>query len=332
MFNSTLALCIGVICTAVVFDFINGFHDTANSIATSVSTRVLTLKQAIFMSASLNLIGALISGGVAKTVGSDLVNKDHISQLVVLVALFSAIIWDLFTWYIAMPSSSTHALVGGLIGASIAYSGSFNVVYWNTFLYKIVLWLFLSTILGFIFGYIFMTLINHLFKNSKPSSVSKIFSKMQILSAGLMAFNHGMNDAQKSMGVITMALVIANLHTGTSIPLWVKILCASAMAAGTSIGGMKIIKTVGLKMAKLAPINGFAAESVAAGVIFTASTFNAPVSTTHIISTAIMGVGSTKRLSSVKWSLAKNIVTAWIFTIPACALISATLILILKAF
>ena len=332
MFNSTLALCIGVIVLAVGFDFINGFHDTANSIATSVSTRVLTLKQAILMSASLNLLGALISGGVAKTVGSDLINKDHISQLVVLVALVSAIIWDLFTWYIAMPSSSTHALVGGLIGASIVYSGSLKVVYWNTFLYKIVLWLFLSTILGFILGYIFMKIINQIFKNSKPSSVSKIFSKLQILSAGMMAFNHGMNDAQKSMGVITMALVIANLHTGTSIPLWVKLICATAMALGTSAGGMKIIKTVGLKMAKLAPVNGFAAESVAASVIFTASCFQAPVSTTHIISTAIMGVGASKRFNSVKWSVAKNIIVAWVFTIPCCALISAVLISILKLF
>lgn len=332
MLSSTVILCFSIVILALCFDFINGFHDTANSIATSVSTRVLTLKEAILMSASLNFIGALISGGVATTIGSELINSKHISQEVVLVALIAAIIWDLLTWYLAIPSSSSHAIIGGLIGASIVYSGSFHTVFWNVFLDKIVLWLFLSAILGLVLGYIMMHIINFIFRNSRPSSVSKIFSKAQIFSAALMAFNHGMNDAQKSMGVITMALVIGGFHTGTSIPIWVKALCAAAMALGTSAGGMKIIKTVGMKMAKLAPVNGFAAETVAASVIFTASAFKAPVSTTQIISTSIMGVGATKRLSSVKWVVAKNIAIAWVVTIPACAILSGLLIYIIKLF
>lgn len=328
----TVIVCIIIVMLALVFDFINGFHDTANSIATSVSTRVLTLKEAILMSAILNFVGALISGGVAKTIGSDLINKSNISQEVILVALIAAIIWDLFTWYHAIPSSSSHAIIGGLIGAAIVYSKSVHVVFWNVFWDKIVIWLFLSSILGLIFGFIVMNLINFIFRNSRPASVSKIFSKAQIASAALMSFNHGMNDAQKSMGVITMALVIGGFHSGTDIPIWVKAACALAMAAGTSAGGMKIIKTVGVKMAKLAPVNGFAAETVSAAIIFIASKFGAPVSTTQIISTSIMGVGASKRLSSVKWVVAKNIFIAWVVTIPACAIIAGVLIYIINLF
>lgn len=330
MLSTTMFITITIVILALAFDFINGFHDTANAIATSVSTRVLTPKTAITMSAVLNLIGALISVEVAKTVGSDIVNPNLISQTVVAAALLSAIVWNLLTWYFGIPSSSSHALIGGLLGSSIVYKSSFAIVNWHNFLVKIVLWLFLSPIIGFIAGYLFMIAMNWLLRPFRPKTVSKFFSKAQIASAALMAFNHGANDAQKSMGIISMALLSGGLITTFHVPFWVKISCALAMALGTSIGGWKIIKTMGLSMAKLAPVNGFAAETGAAAVIFTATMLHAPVSTTHIISTSIMGVGASKRLSSVKWIVAKNIVWTWVLTIPICSLLAALLMWIIK--
>lgn len=329
--SSTLVFTIIIVVLALSFDFINGFHDCANAIATSVTTKVLTMKQAILMSATLNFVGALMGVGVAKTIGSDMMNKDFVTQKVVLAALIAAIIWDLITWYYGLPSSSSHALIGGLIGAAILANGKFSVIHWVTFLDKIVLWLILSPIIGFVAGYIIMKLINTLFKNTKPTTVSKIFSKAQIISAGGMAFMHGSNDAQKSMGVITMALVSAGTLTSFEVPLWVIIACATAMALGTSLGGAKIIKTVGSKMAKLAPVNGFAAETAGAMVISIATYIShAPVSTTHTITSSIMGVGASKRLNSVKWSVVNNIVVAWVLTIPACAIISGIVTFIIK--
>jgi PiT family inorganic phosphate transporter len=331
--DTTLILTILIVVLALSFDFINGFHDCANAIATSVSTRVLTMRQAIAMSASLNFIGALISVNVAKTIGSDMMHVSLITPKVVMAALIAAIIWDLITWYYGLPSSSSHALIGGLIGSAIVFSGSFSVIIWKTFFIKIVLWLILSPLIGFAIGYIVMVVINFIFRKTKPTTVSKVFSKAQIVSAGAMALNHGSNDAQKSMGVITMALLSAGYISSFHVQTWVIICCATAMALGTSIGGAKIIKTVGSKMAKLAPVNGFAAETGGAIVIFIATSFfHAPVSTTHTITTAIMGVGASKRLNSVKWTVVKNIVWAWVLTIPVCAIIAGLAISIIKIF
>lgn len=332
MLNSTIIITIIVVVLALSFDFINGFHDTANAIATSVSTRVLTPRAAIIMSASLNLLGALISVKVAKTVGADIVNPNTIPQTVVVAALVGAIIWDLVTWYFGIPSSSSHAIIGGLLGAAIAFKGSFSIVNWSKFCNKILLWLFLSVIIGFIAGYIIMTALNWILRKTRPATVTTVFSKLQIVSAAAMALNHGSNDAQKSMGIITMALVSGGLIKEFSVPLWVKLACAIAMALGTSVGGWKIIKTMGQNMARLAPVNGFAAETGAAAVIFTATMMKVPVSTTHIISSSIMGVGASKRLSSVRWVIAKNIVWAWILTIPICALLSAFIFSIIRLF
>jgi len=326
----SVVLVIIIVLFALCFDFINGFHDTANAIATSVSTRVLTPKQAILMSAFLNLVGALTSTSVAKTVGADIVSPSSIPQTVVLAALLGAIIWNLITWYFGIPSSSSHALIGGLIGAAVVARGTFHIVNWVNFLDKVLLWLLLSPIIGFIVGYIIMVLLNWILRKSRPDSVTKFFSKAQIVSAALMALNHGSNDAQKTMGIITMALVSGGILTTFAVPVWVKLSCALAMAVGTSLGGWKIIKTMGMNMAKLAPVNGFAAETGAAAVIFTATMLHAPVSTTHIISGSIMGVGASKRLSSVKWSLAQTIVWTWVLTIPACGIMAAIVMSLLK--
>jgi PiT family inorganic phosphate transporter len=314
-----------VILLAVVFDFINGFHDTANAIATSVATRVLSPRAAIAMSAACNFIGAFISINVAITIGSGIVNPDQVTQKVIIAALIAAIIWNLTTWYFGLPSSSSHALIGGLLGAAVVFKGSFTIINWPSFLWKVLLWMFLSPVLGFIAGFVLMTALNWILRPLRPATVTKIFSKAQIISAGLMALNHGSNDAQKSMGVISMALLSGGLIAKFTIPLWVITTCALAMALGTSVGGWKIIKTMGVSMARLVPVNGFAAETGAAAVIFTATMLHAPVSTTHIISTSIMGVAASKRLSSVRWIIARNIVWAWVFTIPACALLSGIL-------
>lgn len=323
MLNLPIILTIVIVILALCFDLINGFHDCANAIATSVSTRVLTLRQAVLMSAFFNLVGAFISEKVAETVGKGIVDPKNITQYVIIAALIAAIIWDLVTWLYGIPSSSSHALIGGLLGSAIVYKLSFEVVHWQNFFDKVVLWLFLSPIIGFIAGFILMHLLNVILKKQKPAFVTKFFSKAQIFSAALMAFNHGGNDAQKSMGIITMALLSGGLIERFYVPLWVKVSCATAMALGTTFGGKRIIKTVGHNMAKLAPVNGFAAETGAAAVIFTATMLNSPVSTTHIISTSIMGVAASKRFSAVKWSLAKDIVWAWVLTIPICSLIGA---------
>jgi len=329
--STTLVLTIIIVILALCFDFINGFHDCANAIATSVATKVLTMRQAVLMSATLNFVGAILFTNVAKTIGSDMLNKDLIKPTVVMAAIIAAIIWDIITWYYGLPSSSSHALIGGLIGSAILYSGKFSVIMWGTFFTKIVLWLLLSPVIGFVAGYIIMVIINIIFRNTRPTTVSKIFSKAQIFSAAAMAFNHGANDAQKSMGVITMALLSAGYISSFHVQPWVIVACATSMAIGTSVGGAKIIKTVGSKMAKLAPVNGFAAETGGAIVIFIATTFfHAPVSTTHTITTSIMGVGASKRINSVKWSVVKNIVWAWVLTIPVCAMIAGVVISLLK--
>lgn len=328
--SSVLYLTALIVVLALIFDFINGFHDSANAIATSVSTRVLSMRSAVLMSAAMNLLGAFMNEKVAKTIGDGIINPSLISPTVVIVALISAIIWDIITWYIGIPSSSSHALIGGLIGAAIVYQSSASVVDWMVFVKKIIIPLIISPILGFIFGYLIMILIQWIFRRSRPATVSKFFSKAQIVSAMFMALNHGSNDAQKSMGVITMSLVSAGFMAKFNVPIWVTCSCALAMALGTSFGGYRIIKTMGMNMARLAPVNGFAAETGAASVIFASTMMNAPVSTTQIISTSIMGVAASQRLSSVRWIIAKNIVWAWVVTIPACALMASVLSLVLK--
>ena len=318
-----------VVLLALCFDFINGFHDTANSIATSVSTRVLSPRQAIIMAAVLNFVGALVSSKVAKTISGGVVNGS-LPEYVIIATLIAAIIWDLITWYYGIPSSSSHALIGGLVGASIMYASSLQKIIWHGVLDKVVIPLITSPLIGFILGFIFMKILFLLLQSFSQRFVNKWFSKLQIVSAAFMSFEHGKNDAQKSMGIITLALLSAKMIPTNDVPTWVMIACAIAMALGTSIGGWKIIKTMGVNMIRLQPINGFAAETAAALVISAASTVGAPVSTTHVISSSIMGVGASKRVSAVRWALAKNIVWAWVLTIPTTAILGAIITWILK--
>ncbi|MCY1712784.1 inorganic phosphate transporter [Caproiciproducens galactitolivorans] len=320
MINITLVL---VILLAIIFDFINGFHDTANSIATSVSTRVLSLRAATLMSASLNFLGALVSVNVANTIASGIING-HLEQFVIASALCGAIVWNLITWYIALPSSSSHALIGSLIGSAIVVSGDLRVANWTNILDKVIIPLFTSPVIGFVIGYFVMKFLYFLLKTSSQRFVDKWFSKLQIGSAALMAFSHGSNDAQKTMGIITLALVSGGfIKASDGVPLAVKLICALSMALGTSLGGWRIIKTVGMNMIKLQPVEGFAAETSAAAVIQVMTALGAPVSTTHVISSSIMGVGSSKRFSAVRWSTAKDIIITWFITIPATMLLGA---------
>lgn len=328
---------VAVVALALGFDFINGFHDTANSIATTVSTRVLTPRLAILMAVSLNFVGALVSTKVATTISSGLV-YGYIPQFVIIAALISAIIWNLITWYVGIPSSSSHALIGALIGASIANSLNLNTVIWAAeggkgVLNKVLIPLITSPIMGFLISFLFMKFLFFILKPLSQFVVNKWFSKLQILSAAFMAYSHGNNDAQKSMGIITLALISSGfISANDGVPLWVKIACAISMAVGTSIGGWKIIKTMGMNMIKLHPIGGFAAETSAAIVIEVASALGAPVSTTHVISTAIMGVGAAKRISAVRWALARSIVWAWVLTIPITAILGALITFAIKMF
>ncbi|MEW8957715.1 MAG: inorganic phosphate transporter [Moorella sp. (in: firmicutes)] len=315
-------LIILVIILALLFDFINGFHDTANAIATSVSTRVLSPNQAIIMAAVLNFFGALTNTEVAHTIGQGIVNPQFINNEIIIAGLIGAIIWNLFTWYIGLPSSSSHALIGGIVGAVIAGNG-FAVLNVKGLIEKIFLPLITSPVIGFIVAYIVMEFILMLVGGMAPRRINRYFSFLQILSAAFMAFSHGSNDAQKSMGIITAALVASGILPYFHVPFSVVIACALAMALGTSMGGWRIIKTVGTRIIKLEPIHGFATESSAAMVIIGASLLGKPVSTTHVLSAAIMGVGATKRLSAVRWTVAINIVKAWLLTAPASALVAA---------
>jgi PiT family inorganic phosphate transporter len=313
--NFFLLVC--VIILAAIFDFINGFHDTANAIATSVSTRVLSPKVAVSMSAVLNMVGALSGTAVAKTVGAGLVASAGVTQITVVSALLSAILWDVFTWYFGLPTSSSHAILSGLVGAAIATAGTGVII--QKGVVKIMIGLIVSPVVGLILGYLLMLLLIRIFRYSAPSLVSGLFSRSQIVSAAYMAFSHGNNDAQKTMGIITMALISYYKLPGFHIPFWVILLCATAMAAGTAVGGWRVIKTLGVRLVNLRPINGFAAEASAATIIEIASRIGLPLSTTHIISSTIMGVGASRRLSAVRWGVGGNIVLAWIITLPACA-------------
>ena len=310
-----------VIVLALAFDFINGFHDTANAIATSVSTRAISPSHAIMMAAVLNFFGAMVSTGVAKTIGGDIV-VGHIDQPIIIASLTGAIIWNLLTWKIGLPSSSSHALVGGLIGGVLMSDMGMEGLNFGG-IGKIVIALVTSPLVGMVVGYIIMNMMFQFFQNSSPSKVNHRFKKMQIVTAATMAFSHGSNDAQKSMGIITLALVSGGVLQEFEVPLIVKVLCATAMAVGTSVGGWSIIKTVGGKIIKLEPINGFAADLNSSITIFTATLLHLPVSTTHVVSGSIMGVGAAKRIKAVRWGVAQQMVMAWVLTIPCTAAMGA---------
>jgi inorganic phosphate transporter, PiT family len=314
-----LMLCL-VILAALLFDYINGFHDTANAIATCISTRALSVRSAIIMAAVLNFAGAMISTKVATTIGKGIVDGANVTQMVVLAGITGAIIWNLITWYYGLPSSSSHAIIGGIMGAVFAHAGM-GALKWEG-LKKIVMALILSPILGTIVGFIFMMILYRIFRNSAPSSLNKHFRRLQIASAALMAFSHGTADAQKSMGVITLALVSYGTLKTFAVPWEVMVACATAMAFGTAAGGWRIIKTVGHDFVKLQPVHGFCVESASAGVILGASAFGMPTSTTHVITSTILGVGLSKRLTAVNWNVAKRILVAWVLTIPASALMA----------
>lgn len=327
------AMLVVVVFLALAFDYINGFHDTANAIATSVSTRALTPKRAVILASVFNLIGALYSTGVAQTIAKDIVLPQYVTQEVVIAALLSAITWNLITWLVGIPSSSSHAIVGGISGAAVARVG-FRVMQWEG-LGKILSALIFSPIIGMVIGFTIMKLLSLIFAYSTPSRVNHGFKKMQIFSAGLLAFNHGSNDAQKSMGIITMALISAGLQPPALVapPLWVKLACALAMSVGTAAGGWKIIHTMGGKIFKLEPINGFAADLSSSIVIWSATVFpglHLPVSTTHVVSGSIMGVGSAKRVSAVRWGVAQQMLVAWLVTIPTTSLLAGLIYMALS--
>ena len=343
-----LILILGVILVALVFEYINGFHDTANSIATTVSTKVLTPRQAIIWAATFNLIGALWGTAVATTIGKGMVDTHFVTTQTILSALLAAIVWNLLTWWLGLPSSSSHALVGGLCGGTLANAGGhWAVIHWSVenaathklegLWPKVVLPMFASPVVGIILGFLIMSLLTMLVRGWRPRWVNFVFGKLQIVSAGVMGFSHGTNDAQKTMGIIALILFTATekhafdhlpawlqfLHTPEfKIAVWIKIACALTMAAGTAAGGWRIIRTLGHKMVRLQPIHGFAAETTAASVILLASNWGIPLSTTHIIASAIMGVGATKRLSAVKWGIVGRMVWAWVLTIPVTALLA----------
>jgi PiT family inorganic phosphate transporter len=360
-----MALILTVVLIALVFEYINGSNDTANAIATVVSTKVLSPRMAILMAASTNLLGALCGTAVAKTIASGLIDTQMITLTTqaLICALLGAVIWNVFTWYSALPSSSSHALIGGLCGAGLAAAhGNWHVIVWSQpnaehwwkgkgLLWKVILPMFISPMIGLVLGFIIMVGLYLLLHRARPQSVNHAFNKLQIVSAASMGFMHGTNDAQKTMGIIALALlggsqagVFAHapewmhfLHTPVpppgqelAIATWIKVVCAMTMCAGTAAGGWRIIRTLGHKMVKLQPINGFAAETSSAAVILTATHFGIPVSTTHTISSAIMGVGAAKRFNAIKWPVVERMVWAWIFTIPVAGGIAYLLVELLR--
>ena len=316
--DNALVLLALVVLLGVIFEYVNGFHDAANAIATVVATRVLTPIQAVLMAGSLNLLGALSGVAVAKTVGNGIVDAKVVTQDLVVAALIAAIAWDLLTWYFGLPTSSSHALIFSIIGASVAIHGldviivgglqktSFGVVY--------------SPALAFLVGYLLMLALYWILRNTSFGWVQRFFGRAQILSSAYMAFSHGGNDGQKTMGIIALALAAYGVvPTGADFYIpWVKVICAVAIGIGTATGGWRIMKTMGVRITKLTPVQGFAAETTAGTVIEIATRFGIPISTTHAISGAILGVGSTRRLSAVRWGIAGRIVTAWVLTIPGC--------------
>ena len=318
-----LALILVVIVVALGFDYTNGFHDAANAIATSVSTRALSPRAALIMAAVMNLAGAFLGTAVASTVGKGIINAPEGTPglVVVLAALIGAIAWNLVTWWFGMPSSSSHALIGGLVGAALASAGT---VQWAGVLEKVVIPMIVSPIVGFALAGLVMIGLLWLFKDARPQRVSRGFRHAQTVSAAAMALGHGLQDAQKTMGVIVLALVVGGYHEGFDIPWWVILVSAGALSAGTAAGGWRIMRTLGRRIIDLDPPRGFAAEATASAVLYTtAFAFAAPISTTQTITSSILGVGATKRLSAVRWNVAGNIVVAWVLTLPMAALMAA---------
>ncbi len=353
-----MTLILIVLLVALVFEYVNGFHDTANAIATIVSTKVLTPRQAILLSTAFNLLGALIGTEVAKTIGQGLVDTHFVTPITILCALMAAVAWNLFTWWLGLPSSSSHALIGGLCGATLASAASdWSVIKWSVvdpathqhdgLWPKAIAPMFLAPVCGIVFGFAFMALLMVLLQSWSPYRIKVVFGRSQLLSASWMSLSHGMNDAQKTMGIIALTLFIATTktHAFDSLPgwlgflrspefkvyVWIKVICALTMAAGTAVGGWRIIRTMGHKVVKMQPIHGFAAQSTAAGIIQFATHWGIPLSTTHVISASIMGVGATKRFSAVKWGIVGRMVWAWILTIPITGGISYGVMYILRA-
>lgn len=318
-----LAGLIAVIAVALLFNYTNGFHDSANAIATSVSTRALTPRAALAMAAVMNLVGAFLGEGVAKTVGEGIIDApDGTTGLtIVFASLVGAIVWNLITWSFGLPSSSSHALIGGMVGAALAAS---SAVHWDGVIDKVVLPMVLSPIIGAVLGYFVMIAILWLCRRANPHRAKRGFRIAQTVSAAGMALGHGLQDAQKTMGIMVLALTVTGYHHGDGIPIWVVLSSAAVLSLGTYAGGWRIMRTLGRKIIELDPPRGFAAEATASTVLYsTAFLFNAPISTTHTITAAIMGVGSTKRLSAVRWGVAGNIVVAWVVTMPAAAVVAA---------
>lgn len=327
--NSVLLLTIIVVVFAVLFDVINGFHDTANAIATAISTKAIKMKHAIPMAASMNFLGALTFTGVAKTITEGIVNPFELSNgsVVILAALLAGITWNLITWYLGIPSSSSHAIIGAIAGAAIAASG-FTSLNYAGFI-KIIEGLILSPIVAFVLGYIVYSIFKVIFKKNNLAKTNKRFRVFQIFTAAIQSYSHGTNDAQKTMGIITMALMASGQLSSNEIPLWVQFACAAAMGLGTTIGGWRIIKTVGGKIMKIRPVNGVAADLTSAMIIFGATFLHFPVSTTHVISSSIMGVGASHRIKGVKWNTAEQIVITWVITLPLSAALSGIIYLLL---
>lgn len=330
--DSVLFITILIVFFAVVFDFINGFHDTANAIATSVSTKAMSPRVAIALASVMNFIGAMTFTGVARTITKDIVDPFALDNgsTIILAALIAAIIWNLLTWYYGIPSSSSHALIGSIAGAAIAAAG-FNIINFSGF-GTIIRALIFSPLIAFVIGFIVYSIFKVAFKNFNLAKTNRRFRRIQIVTAALQAYSHGTNDAQKVMGIITMALIVNNYQSHDDIQLWVQFICALAIALGTAMGGWRIIKTVGGKIMKIRPINGVAADTTGAFVIFGATFLHLPVSTTHVISSSILGVGSSHRVKGVKWGTAQRMLITWVITLPISALLAGITFYILNIF
>jgi inorganic phosphate transporter, PiT family len=324
------AMLVFVIVLAVVFDYTNGFHDTANSIATSVATRALSPGWAILMATAFNFIGAFAGTAVAVTIGKGLVNEETTTQTIVAAALIGAIAWNLITWQRGLPSSSSHALIGGLLGATIVGAG-FAALNIGGIVGKVLIPMITSPILGFVLAFAFIIAIYWVFRRSQRKPMARRFRRLQVFSAGYMAFAHGSNDAQKTMGIITLALFSAGVIPTVAVPSWVIVVSATALSAGTAVGGWRIMRTMGQRVAKLEPVHGFAAETTAASILLGTAELGMPVSTTQVISSAIMGVGASQGTRAVRWGVARRILIAWILTLPGAGLLAAAAWVVLNA-
>jgi PiT family inorganic phosphate transporter len=312
-----------VIVLAVAFDYINGFHDTANAIATSVATRALHPRHAILMATAFNFIGAFAGTAVAKTIGAGLVDEGTTTQAVVAAALVGAITWNLITWWLGLPSSSSHALIGGLLGATIVAAGT-GALKVDGLVNKVLVPMISSPLIGFVGAFLLMLALYWIFRNARRKPMARVFRRLQVVSAGYMAFSHGSNDAQKTMGIITLALFASGAIPTIDVPFWVIVVSASALSLGTAVGGWRIMRTMGHRVVELEPVHGFAAETTAATVLIGTAHLGMPVSTTHVISSAIMGVGSARGPKGVRWGVARRILLAWVITIPAAGIVAAT--------